>query len=68
MCILFNLSEYLEKDNSKNWLEHVINHIEWGGWTLENVFDKIRKKRKGASESIKVKLAGLIDIDPKEFK
>lgn len=36
-------------------------------WILENVIEKIRKKRKGASEGIKRKLVGLIDIDPKEF-
>lgn len=66
--VLFNLSEYLEDADSKNWLEHVIKHIEWGGeWTLENVIEKIRKKRKGASEAIKIKLAGLITINPKEF-
>lgn len=43
--ILFNLSEYLEDDDTKNWLEHVIKHVDWGGeWTLENIIDKIRKK------------------------
>ena len=67
--ILYNLSEYLVKDNSKNWLEHVIYHIEWTEeWSLENILVKIRKKRKGASEEIKEKLAQLIYIDPKEFK
>lgn len=66
--VLFNLSEYLDENDSKNWLEHVIKHIEWGReWTLVNIIDKIRKKRKGASEAIKTKLAGLITINPKEF-
>ena len=65
--ILYNLSESLVKDNSKNWLEHVIYHIEWTEeWSLENILVKIRKK--SASEEIKEKLAQLIYIDPKEFK
>ncbi|MFZ4263818.1 hypothetical protein ACFRAE_17410 [Sphingobacterium sp. HJSM2_6] len=67
--ILYNLSESFEKDVSKNWLEHVINYIEWGdAWTLENVLEKIRKKRKDASKELKDKLARLIYIDPKESK
>lgn len=59
--ILYNLSEYFEKDVSKNWLEHVINYIERGdAWSVENVLEKIRKKRKDAPKELKEKLARLI--------